>query len=181
MRAVLDACVLYPPVLRELLLGAAARGMFEARWSDRILREWVHATAKLGADPQVVAAAQAGLMRTAFPAAMVREQPGLEARLSLPDPDDVHVLAVAIASHADCIVTFNAVDFPQHLLAAEGVTRRDPDGFLWELWSHHPGEMGAVVGSVHARAEALAGGPVSRRALLKRAKLGRLAKAAAEA
>jgi len=177
MKAVLDACVIYPPVLRGILLGVAARGLYTALWSDRILREWVRATAKLGLDVQAAAEAEAGRVRAAFPGAIVREQPGIEARLMLPDPNDVHVLAVAIAGHADCIVTFNAVDFPRHVLAEEGLERRDPDGFLWQLWSHHPGEVGAVIAGVHAQAEAIAGVPVSRKALLKRARLGRLAKA----
>ena len=50
MRAVLDACVIYPTVLREILIGVAARGVYEPFWSDRILREWVLATRKLGPD-----------------------------------------------------------------------------------------------------------------------------------
>ena len=178
MKAVLDACVLYPPVLRDLLVGVGARGLYEPLWSDRILREWTRATAKLGPAALAEAEVQATLLRAAFPRAMIREQPGIEARLALPDPDDVHVLAVAIAGHADCIVTFNATDFPRHLLSEEGVERRDPDGFLWELWSHHPGEVGQVIADVHARAEAMAGGAVSLKALLKRARLGRLARAA---
>jgi len=177
MKAVLDACVLYPPVLRDLLVGVATQGHYDPLWSDRILREWTRATAKLGPVLMAKAETQAALLRASFPRAMIREQPGLEARLTLPDPDDVHVLAIAIAGHADCIVTFNAVDFPRHLLAEEGLDRRDPDGFLWELWSHHPDEVGAVVADVHARAEAMADAPVSLKALLKRAKLGRLARA----
>jgi len=177
MKAVLDACVIYPPVLRDLLLGVAARGLYEAVWSDRILREWVRATAKVGPQAMAEAEVQATLMRAAFPKALVREHPSIEARLVLPDPDDVHVLAVAIAAHADCIVTFNAADFPRHTLAEEGLDRRDPDGFLWEIWSHHPGEVGRVVADVHARAETMAGAALSLKALLKRAKLPRLAKA----
>ena len=87
------------------------------------------------------------------------------------------MLAVAIAGSADAILTFNAADFPRHLLAAEGVERRDPDGFLWEMWSHHPDAVGAVIARVHAEAERRAGQPLSLKALLKRAKLPRLAKA----
>ncbi len=177
MKAVLDACVIYPPVLRDLLVGVAARGLYQPLWSDRILREWTRATAKLGPDALAEAEVKASHLCAAFPRAMIREQPAIEARLALPDPDDVHVLAVAIAGHADCIVTFNAADFPRHLLSEEGLDRRDPDGFLWELWSHHPDEVGAVVADVHARAEAMAGVPVSLKALLKRSKLGRFAKA----
>ncbi len=177
MRAVLDACVLYPPVLRDLLLGCAARGLFQARWSDRILEEWARATVKLGAGQEAAARSDIALMRAAFPGACVQPAPGIEARLHLPDPDDIHVLAVAIQSHADAIVTFNAKDFPRHTLAEEGIDRRDPDGFLWELWSRHPAEAGAVVAKVHATAQSMAGQPVSLKALLKRAQLPRFAKA----
>lgn len=177
MKAVLDACVIYPSVLREILLGAAAAGLYQPLWSDRILGEWTRAVAKLGPLAVAQAGAEAALMRAQFPQAMVREQPGIAARLMLPDPDDVHVLAVAIASGADAIVTFNAVDFPRHMLAEEGIARRDPDGFLWELQSHHPDIMTDILTAVHARAEAISGSPVSLKLLLKRAKLPRLARA----
>ncbi len=111
-KAVLDACVLYPTVLREILQGAAAAGLFQPVFSDRILREWTRAAAKLGPEAQAQAEAEAQLLRAAFPKAVIREQPTIEARLLLPDPNDVHVLAVAIAAGADSIVTFNAQDFP---------------------------------------------------------------------
>ena len=177
MKAVLDACVLFPTVLREILLGVAARGLYQPIWSERILGEWVRATAKLGDVAAMEAEAQATLARLAFPAALQRAQPNIEARLHLPDPNDIHVLAVAISAHADALITFNAQDFPRHVLAAEGLARRDPDGFLWELWSGAPEAVGAVIARVHARAEAMAGGPVSLKALLKRAQCPRLAKA----
>ena len=177
MRAVLDACVLYPSVLREILLGVAARGLYEPLVSDRILREWTLATAKIGPMAQVQAEGEATLVKAAFPRAVIREQPNIEARLALPDPDDDHVLAVAIAGHADAIVTFNAKDFPRPVLADHGLDRRDPDGFLWELWSHHPQAVGEVVSGVHAKAIAMAGEEMPLRKLLKKAQLWRLAKA----
>lgn len=183
MRMVLDACVLYPTVLREILMGCAQAGLYEPLVSERILREWVRATAKLGPAQQAVAEGEAALLRAQFPKAMVREQTGIEARLLLPDPNDVHVLAVAIGGHAEGIVTFNAADFPRHVLAEEGITRRDPDGFLWELWSSHPDAVARVVESVLAKACALSGQVFSRKSLLKRVRLNRLARAmdAAEA
>jgi predicted nucleic acid-binding protein len=177
MKAVLDACVLYPTILREILQGAAEAGLFQPVFSDRILREWVLATAKLGPAAPVFAEAEATLLRTAFPRGIVREHPEIEARLILPDPNDRHVLATAIASGADAIVTFNAQDFPGHVLAAEKVSRRDPDGFLWELQSRHPDVMARIVEAVRAKAEAISGQPVVLKGLLKRAKLYRLAKA----
>ena len=177
MKAVLDACVLYPTVLREILLGVAARGLFEPLWSDRILGEWVRATAKLGDAAQVIATGEAALLRAKFPRGFVRENTDIERRLLLPDPDDVHVLAVAIAGHADCIVTVNAVDFPRHALAAEGIDRRDPDGLLWLLWSHHPTEVEDVVRAVHVTAEAMSGDVIPLKSMMKRAQLPKLAKA----
>jgi hypothetical protein len=170
MKAVLDACVIFPTVLRELLIGVAAKGLYEPLWSERILREWALAVRKFGLEAQVEAETQALLMRAAFPRAMVREQPAIEGRILLPDQNDHHVLA-------DLIVTFNAKDFPRHVLAEEGIARRDPDSLLWELWSHHPGEVGEVVHDVHATAERLAGEKLPLKALLKRAKLPKLAKA----
>lgn len=177
MKVVLDACVLFPTVLREILQGAGAAGLYEPIWSDRILGEWTHSAAKLGPGAQVVAEGEAALFRAAFPRGRVAVSPGIEARLLLPDPADVHVLATAIAGHADAIVTFNAQDFPGHVLAAEGIARRDPDGFLWELQSRHPAVMAAVVEAVRARAEAISGQPVALKPLLKRVRLFRLAKA----
>ena len=135
------------------------------------------ATAKLGPAAPAIAEGEAAILRASFPRSLVREQPQIEARLLLPDPNDRHVLATAIASGADAIVTFNAQDFPGHALAAEGVTRRDPDGFLWELHSRHPEAMAGIVETVRARAEAISGQPVALKGLLKRAKLYRLAKA----
>ncbi len=179
MKAVLDACVLYPTVLREILTGVAAQGLYTPLWSDRILEEWARATHKLGPGAEAVARGEIALLRAAFPKASIRAQPDIEARMLLPDANDVHVLAVAVAGHADCIVTFNAKDFPRHVLAEEGIARRDPDGLLWELWSHHPAEVAAVVARVHAVAEQMAGVELPLRGLLKRAQLPKLAKAIA--
>ncbi len=177
MRAVLDACVLYPTVLREILLGVAARGLYEPLWSDRILREWTRAADKIGPGAMLQAEGEAVLARAAFPRATLREQPNIEARVTLPDPNDEHVLAVAIAGHADAIITFNAQDFPRPVLADFGLQRRDPDGFLWELWSRNPAEVAAVVEGVRATAERLSGEDWPVRRLLKKAQLPKLGKA----
>lgn len=179
MKLVLDACVLYPTVLREVLLAVARTGLFTPLWSDRILEEWARATRKLGPAAEVQARADIALLRAAFPRALVPPRPDIEARLHLPDENDTHVLAVAVAAGADAIVTFNAADFPRHVLAGEGLARRDPDGLLWELWSHHPGRVAAAVETVRAEAERLSGRPQPIRPLLKRAGLPRLAKAMA--
>ncbi|WP_415183114.1 RSP_2648 family PIN domain-containing protein [Phaeovulum sp.] len=177
MKAVLDACVLYPTVLREILIGVARAGLYTPLWSARILEEWARATRKLGPVAEVVARGEIAALKAMFPAAMVAARPGLEARLHLPDENDIHVLACAVAGHADAILTVNAADFPRGVLAEEGVARRDPDGFLWELWSRDPEPVARIVEAVRAEAERLSQQPQPLRPLLKRARLPRLGKA----
>ena len=177
MKVVLDACVLYPTVLREILQGAGEAGLYQPLYSDRILGEWTRATIKLGPQVHAQAEGEAALFAAAFPRGRIAAQPAIESRLVLPDPADHHVLAVAIASGADAIVTYNASDFPGHALAAEGIKRRDPDGFLWELHSNAPEKMAEIVERVRAKAEAVSGREVDLKWLLKRVRLYRLAKA----
>ena len=54
--------------------------------------------------------------------------------LELPDPDDVHVLASALAGHADCIVTANLKDFPAEVVAQLGIEVIHPDQFIVAQW-----------------------------------------------
>jgi predicted nucleic acid-binding protein len=130
--AVLDACVLYPATLRDLLLSLARDGLYHARWSERIQDEWVRSL--LRRRPELDAAAlqrTCALMVQAVPDSLVqgwqRIEPGLT---DLPDAGDRHVLAAAICGHADAIVTFNLADFPAEALAPFGVEALHPDDFL---------------------------------------------------
>ena len=174
MKLCLDACVLYPTVMRELLLGAAGAGFFTPLWSARILEEWRRAALKRGPGEGVQAEGEIAMARAAWPRAEVKVQPGLEARLWLPDPADVHVLAAAVAGSADGIVTMNAKDFPRNVLAEEGVMRADPDGLLLGFAEAGRDRMGEVAEAVRAEAERLSGEAWAMRALLKKARLPRL-------
>ena len=102
--------------------------------------------------------------------------PALVARLSLPDPDDRHVLAAAIAGGAEVLMTLNRADFPTRALARHGILLREPDGFLTELIGEGV-DLVAVAAGVQARAERASGRPQPIRALLKRTGLPRLGKA----
>ncbi|MEM6407470.1 MAG: PIN domain-containing protein [Pseudomonadota bacterium] len=179
MRACLDACVLFPTVLREILLGVAARGAFEPLWSDRILEEWARATIKLGPEAEAQARGEVALARANFPKACVTPRAGDMARLHLPDENDIHVLAAAIAGSADVIVTLNTKDFPRQTLAFEGVGREVPDAFLMGLWMEQSEMIDAAVHEVHRAAQKMMGEEIALRALLKRARLPRLGKALA--
>lgn len=179
MKVLFDACVLYPPVLRAVLLGVAGQGLFAPLWSARILEEWARAAARRGAEDEAAARAEIALLRAAWPGAETPPHPGLEERLYLPDPNDLHVLAAAIAGSADVLLTRNARDFPRGTLAMEGLSRADPDAFLLGLWKGSPATVEGAVAAVLARAETRAGEAPERRRLLKRAGLPRLGKALA--
>ena len=179
MKVLLDTCVLYPTVMREVLLGVAAQGVYEPLWSERILEEWALAARKLGPMGEVQARGEIALLAIDWPEAEVSWSPSLEARLWLPDPADIHVLAAAIAGSADMICTMNAKDFPRQILAEEGLSRLDPDGFLHGIWQARPELVEPVATSVLAKARSLSEHDWQMRPLLKKARLPRLAKALA--
>ncbi|MBJ3761762.1 PIN domain-containing protein [Maribius pontilimi] len=173
----LDACVLYPTVLREILMGCAARRLFRPVWSPRILEEWARATRKLGPGAEDVARAEIALLRDRWPGSEVTPRAGDLVRLHLPDADDVHVLAAAIAGHAEILCTFNAKDFPRGILEQEGLRRLDPDQLLRGLLDRDAWAVRDVVTGVHATAERLSGEVLPLRELLKRARLPKIGKA----
>lgn len=178
MRAVIDACALYPTVLREIVLGVARAGLITPLWSDRLLEEWARTAARHGGPvDEALARGQIAALGAAFPDARVAADAGLEARLWLPDGGDIHVLATAVAGQADTILTLNLRDFPARELVGHGVEAIHPDACLYALWLARPDTVAAVVEAVHATAERMAGAALDLRALLKRAKLPRLAKA----
>ncbi|MCU4653799.1 PIN domain-containing protein [Roseibacterium sp. SDUM158016] len=177
---VLDACVLYPTVLREILIGCASGGLFAPVWSDRLMEEWARTAARQGsAGDEAIARGEIARLAARFPGASVRHDPASEAALWLPDPADIHVLATARAAGADGIVTLNLRDFPRAELLPLNVVALHPDPFLLGLLAATPETVERVVRDVHAEAEHLSGQVLDLRALLKRARLPRLGKALA--
>jgi len=179
MKVLLDTCVIYPTVMRQVLLGVAARGVFTPLWSKRIIGEWLRAAEKLGPDGVAQARSEAAMLAVRWPEAEVGYPPSLEARLWLPDRADIHVLAAAIAGSADVIVTLNKKDFPRNILAEEGISRADPDSFLHGIWQAQPDLVQEVADAVVSDAIRLSGKEWQMRPLLKKARLPRLAKAVA--
>lgn len=177
MRAFLDACVLYPTVLREILLATAAEGLFQPLWSPRVLEEWARAAARLAPAQEAIARGEIALLKARHPAALTADDEG--AGLVLPDPADAHVAAAARAGGADLILTFNLRDFPARALAPLGLRAEHPDAFLHRLRADHPAAIARAVATVRAEAERLSGQPQPLRPLLKRAGLPRLGKALA--
>lgn len=137
--AVLDACVLYPPSLRDLLMRAAVAGAYAPRWTEQIHDEWTRNV--LADSPNVTPAGldrTRRLMNQAVPEGLVLGFEALVPALRLPDANDRHVLAGAIKANAAVIVTFNLSDFPVTALAAYGIEPLHPDVFLSALFDDDP-------------------------------------------
>ncbi len=177
MKVVLDACVLFPTVLRSLLIGLAARDGFTPVWSARILAEWQRAAARLGPEGAQIASHEIAALRRAWAAAETPPDPLTEARIALPDPADAHVVATAITAQAPLIVTLNLRDFPARALAADGLRAQGPDAFLIEHWLVQPTQIAEIARDVQRATERASRRPQPLRALLRRAKLPRLGKA----
>lgn len=137
--AVYDANVLYPSALRDFLIRLAIEDLVHARWSDRILDE-VFRNIEINRpdlDP-------ARLLRTrqrmcaAVLDCVVEGYEELEPAITLPDPDDRHVVAAAIRAGAGVIVTFNLRDFPEDALVRHGVVAMHPDLFALEVLARSP-------------------------------------------
>ncbi|SMO61410.1 RSP_2648 family PIN domain-containing protein [Paracoccus laeviglucosivorans] len=170
MKAVLDACVLYPTVLREILADCAAAGLYQPIWSQRILNEWRHAAERQG----IPAGVEIALLTDRFPQAMVTPQQVFA--LDLPDPADLHVVEAALAADALVIVTANLRDFPARALAQVGLRAIHPDEFLRDFHALAPETVLAAIVATEKRA-LNAGGAITRKELMRRARLPRLAKA----
>jgi len=174
MRIVLDACILYPTIMREVLLGAAQEGAFVPLWSARILEEWRRAAARLGDDQAQVAGVEIALLRAKWPKAEIAVTDDHD--LWLPDENDTHVLAAAIDGKAGTIMTRNLKDFPTRILANHQILRRDPDSFLVEFAHENRAAMLRVAQDIQQAAELHSGETKDIRKLLKRTGLPRLGK-----
>ena len=132
--AVLDACVLYPVPIRDLLLSLASAGLYTPKWSALIQDEWSRNLLANRPDLNAVQLQRtATMMNLAFPDADVAGYEVFIPTLTLPDPDDRHVLAAALRSQADVIVTTNLKDFPVPYLRTFDVEVQHPDEFVGNL------------------------------------------------
>jgi len=179
MRLLLDACVIYPTVMREILLGCAEYGAFQPFWSDRILEEWARAARKHGPLQEAQARGEIALIKARWPNAILTSDPVLESGLYLPDANDVHVLGAAIAGQCDKIVTQNLKDFPPNAMREHGLLAGHPDAILCAVYQSHPENTLKVAQSVRAQAESLSGDRWQMRKLMKKARLPRFGKALA--
>ncbi|MCI4187462.1 PIN domain-containing protein [Dickeya dianthicola] len=132
---VLDACVIYPSLLRDLLIHLGLTGLYQPKWTAIIEDEWQRNLLANRPDltPEQISRTSE-LMNKAVPDAMITGFEPLIPGIVLPDPDDRHVVAAAVRGNAEIIVTFNLKDFPQPSLNNFGIEAQHPDDFMTDLF-----------------------------------------------
>jgi predicted nucleic acid-binding protein len=130
----LDANVLFPAPIRDLLMNLACEGLYQPKWTKTIQEEWVVNLLEKRPDllhEQLMNAVDA--MNETFPDANVLGFESLIEGLSLPDDNDLHVFAAAVRSKSEVIVTFNIKDFPSNYIKEFDIEAQHPDLFITNL------------------------------------------------
>lgn len=137
-RVLLDACVLVPYDLCNVLLSLADEGLFVPLWSGPILAETERAMiTKLGI-PHEKARQRIEAMTGAFPEALVQDFDDL-VKVMRCHKKDRHVLAAAVRGDAQLLVTANLKDFPEHAADPYDIEVVHPDSFLSDQLDLDPG------------------------------------------
>ncbi len=133
-RVFLDACVLYPQTLRDVLLTAAESGLYYPLWSDDVLDEVERNLIKnRSLTPQQIAHLREQ-MNGAFPDSTVTGYAPLVASMTNHEGDR-HVLAAAVRGNAEVIVTENLRHFPVAGCSPYEIRPCSADDFLCDLLS----------------------------------------------
>jgi predicted nucleic acid-binding protein len=144
--AVLDACVLIPAALRDILLRSAQAPLYRAQWTMDILNEVERNLVRNGMASQAGAVHLRAQIEKTFPDALIpSESYQLLISAMTNDAKDRHVLAAAVASHAQVIVTSNLKDFPNDALEPYGIEAQSPNEFLRHLQDLDQDLMLAIV------------------------------------
>lgn len=155
--AFIDACTLVSVWRRNLLLTLAEAEFFRVRWSEKVLEETERAIIRLMdersiADSRARAAQSVASMRAAFPEALVEDFGLFEATTyGLPDRNDEHVLAAAIKTQAQALVTENLSDFPASVLAPLAIEARSADDFIADTIALEEGRAVAAINRMRLR------------------------------
>jgi len=136
--ALLDACTLYPAPLRDFFMRLAVN-LYQPKWTEKIHEEWIRNVLEDRPDltPAQLTRTR-DLMNRHAGACLVSGYEALIPTLTLPDPDDRHVLAAAIKGEASVIVTFNLKDFPARVLGIHHIRAVHPDDFAVSLYQTDP-------------------------------------------
>ncbi len=134
---ILDTNVIHPIVIRDILFWFASYDLYIPKWSKHIFDEWKTLMKRKNV-PKFEIERRISKAHQAFPDAKVKNYESLVENITLPDLKDRHIVAAAIKSKANIIITHNLKDFPNDYLAIYRLEARSPDDFLSEIIELNP-------------------------------------------
>ncbi|SRR5579884_1888104 len=142
--AVLDTCCLTPGSTRSTLLRAATAGLYQPHLTEKILEELVHTLIDKLHMSEEDAQSIIHRIRIHFPEAFVTAHIPLIPVMPVNEKDQ-HVLAPAVASRAQFIVTENLKHFPRKLLSPFDIEALSVDDFLTHLFDKETAVMVKII------------------------------------
>lgn len=136
---VLDTNVIYPIEIRDILLWFAHYDLYTPKWSKHIFDEWENVMRRKNIREAEISR-RIQTVQEAFPDAFVENYQSLIQGLNLSDKKDCHVLAAAIKTNANIIVTNNLKHFPEAYLASFSLAAKSADDFITDLIDLNPQE-----------------------------------------
>ena len=137
-----DSCILYSAPLRDLLMRLALTDLYHAKWTQEIHKEWMRNLLKNRPD---LTSERLESIRSKMDLhvrdCLIEGYEDLINGITLPDPNDRHVLAAAIKANAQTIVTYNLSDFPSSILGKYEINAQHPDEFLRHLLDLSPARV----------------------------------------
>ena len=176
MKLLLDACVLYPTVIRNLLISVSGEQKWDLIWTEQIFEEWRRASKKINLEAKAQTEAEIAILKSKYPKSMVNDYEKQIPKLYLPDKNDIHVLAAAIEGNANSIVTLNLRDFPNYELKKYGIRSVHPDELLYREALDNFNLIAGFVINILNDFNKNNANKLSEYRLLKKAKLNRLSK-----
>jgi len=134
---VLDTNVIFPIDVRDLLLWFASYDLYTPKWSRHIFNEWKEVMERQGVSKSEIEK-RINKAQLAFPDALVENYESLIDSIELPDEKDRHVMAAAIKTNANIIVTNNIKDFPLDYLVKFGLNAKSADDFITDTIDLNP-------------------------------------------
>ncbi|MBN9603729.1 MAG: PIN domain-containing protein [Afipia felis] len=141
---VYDANILFSFHVSHVLTFMAVRRLVNAKWTEKIQREWLENFTKKYPDDVEGCRRRCDAMNRALPSAMVTGYEHLIDKIAFKDPDDRHVIAAALHSNAIGIVTLDG-HFTSDSLKPFGLRVIDPDDLLVECADQFPGDCVKVL------------------------------------
>ena len=175
-RVLLDTCVLIPNPIRSILLDLAESDLFFPLWSEKIFEEWEFFVSRNPNTHVEHTKIEILLMKSRWKSSSVPRDIRLEKSIVLPDKNDAHVLASAVAGKAQILLTNNLKDFPSRTLARYNLVPRNVDSLLFEVFCEVPEVFKPIIQTVFETTRGQDCKMQSKKSFLKRHGLHRLAK-----